>query len=272
MTIGRLITETKDFFFQIINNKFLLQSLVRRDLSKKYVKNFLGMIWVILDPLAFITLLYLVFSMRFADRETLGVPYILYLIPGYIVYNFYTKVMTEETNSIREMSFLLSKVNVRAALIPIVKLVSNVYIHLLILLICLLIFILNGFYPTILWLQLIYYLVAFCIFLLGAGWLTSSVNLFFPDIRQVVGIMNRLLFFLTPIFWTIEGLPANIARVLKLNPLYYIVNGYRDTLVSGKPFWEHPLLTLYFWALTALILVLGVFAFKRLRPYFADVI
>jgi lipopolysaccharide transport system permease protein/teichoic acid transport system permease protein len=80
------------------------------------------------------------------------------------------------------------------------------------------------------------------------------------------------MFFITPIFWSIEGLPDRIAFMMKLNPLYYIATGYRESLIFNIPFWDHPLQTLYFWGLSFLIFFIGLFVFKRLKPHFADVI
>ena len=65
---------------------------------------------------------------------------------------------------------------------------------------------------------------------------------------------------------------AWIGILFKLNPFYYIVVGYRDSMLTGDWFWERPTLTLYFWAVTTLLLLAGLKVFKRLRPHFSDVL
>ena len=82
----------------------------------------------------------------------------------------------------------------------------------------------------------------------------------------------RLAFFFTPIFWTPENIPESIMNFIKFNPLYYIVNGYRDSLLFHVGFWEKPGETLNYWIIVLVFLVIGVSVFKRLRPHFADVI
>ena len=67
-------------------------------------------------------------------------------------------------------------------------------------------------------------------------------------------------------------MPDNYAFVLKLNPLFYIVNGYRESIIYQVGFWEHPMLMLYYWGVTLIFLIAGVVVFKKLRPHFADVI
>ena len=81
---------------------------------------------------------------------------------------------------------------------------------------------------------------------------------------------------MTPIMWSFQdlGLAADgtIATILKLNPIYYIVSGYRDALIDKVWFWEHPTLTLYYWIFTVVIFFLGARLFKKLKIHFADVL
>ena len=108
--------------------------------------------------------------------------------------------------------------------------------------------------------------------LLGLGWLTSSTNVFVKDVSKLVGIIVQFGFWLTPIFWNISRVPQEYQWIIKLNPAYYLVSGYRDCLLYHRWFWERQNETLYFWALTTVILFLGIIVFKRLRPHFAEVI
>jgi len=82
----------------------------------------------------------------------------------------------------------------------------------------------------------------------------------------------KMLFWMTPIFWNIDMLPVRFRFFLKLNPLFYIVQGYRESFIYKVPFWTHPYYALYFWGLSLIIFILGVLVFKRLRPHFADVL
>lgn len=79
---------------------------------------------------------------------------------------------------------------------------------------------------------------------------------------------------MTPILWNIDTMQVSdtIKKLLKLNPVYYIVQGYRDALINKAGFWEHPWLTLYFWLFTLLAFFIGTRLFKKLRLHFADVL
>ena len=81
---------------------------------------------------------------------------------------------------------------------------------------------------------------------------------------------------MTPIMWDFTDMgiseSAMAARILKLNPMYYIVSGYRNALIDKQWFWEHPGMTLYFWVLTVILFVFGTRLFQKLKVHFADVL
>ncbi len=272
MRISKIYIETFDFIKQLYLNKDTIYDLTRRDFTSKYIKNYFGLTWAVLDPLAFIVVLYFVFGMRFGDRETLGVPFIIYLLTGYTAFDFISKILNQACDNIRSYSYMITKVNFRLAILPIVKLLSGLMMLIIILLIVFVVLIFNSFYPNIYWIQIIYYIIAMFSMLLGLAWIVSSVSLFFPDLQNIVSIIVRLLFFLTPIFWHIGGLPEKIAFIVKFNPFYYIITGFRESLLFKIAFWDHPLLTIYYWSLTLIFILSGIIIFKKLRPHFADVI
>ena len=110
------------------------------------------------------------------------------------------------------------------------------------------------------------------VLLLGLTWLTSSIRVFIKDIGNFVAILIQVGFWATPIFWNISVLPKKYHMLLYLNPMAYIVNGFRDALIFHVWFWEKMNETLYFLAITFTFFVLGAIVFKRLRPHFGDVL
>ena len=115
----------------------------------------------------------------------------------------------------------------------------------------------------------------YLVLILGISYFTCSVVVFFRDLSQIISILLQVGIWLTPIMWVAEDALAGhptLARVLKVNPMYYIVSGYRDTFVKKEWFFEHPMWTLYFWIFALLCLLLGGHVFKKLRIHFADVL
>ena len=120
--------------------------------------------------------------------------------------------------------------------------------------------------------QFIYYLICLSVLALGLGWAVSALNPFLRDIAQIVGVILQIGFWATPIFWDIHIMPAKVQMIFKLNPMFYIVQGYRDSFIYFQPFWMHPLQTFYFWIIALMILFGGALIFKKLKPQFADVL
>lgn len=270
-TIRRFFIEGYDFLNQIYLNRYIIWELTKRDFSTKYVKNIFGLSWAILEPMAMMVILWFIFTFVRTGRNT-DVPFALFLLTGLIAYDFINKSLNSATRSISAYGFLINKVNFRSAFIPIVKILSEVYLHIIILGIVGIILILNGIPVRLSWLQVIYYLFSAIMFLIGLTWLTSSISLFFPDINYIITITMRVLFFFTPIFWDASMVPEEFMIYFKLNPMYYIVSGYRDAFLYNVSILAHPSEGLYFWSLTLIFLFLGVYVFRKLRPHFADLI
>ena len=120
--------------------------------------------------------------------------------------------------------------------------------------------------------QAIYYFVCMFVLMMGLGWLFASISTFLSDFANIVSIVIQTGFWATPIFWDPSNLDPMIQTALKLNPMYYICQGYRDSFVYGIGVWERPKITLYFWVFTILILILGTGMYKKLSPQFDDVL
>ena len=108
----------------------------------------------------------------------------------------------------------------------------------------------------------------------GLSYLTSAVVVFFRDLNQVINIVLQVGVWVTPIMWNIETMDISpmLKQILRLNPLFYIGQGYRDAFIGKIAFWERWELTVYFWAVTVLCFWLGISVFRKLRMHFADVL
>lgn len=268
-----MIKRTKSFFTDIYDKRSILYELAKRDFQQQYTGSYLGFVWVYLQPLLFIGVLYLIFTLGFkSGSSTEGVPFSVYLICGIIAWFYIAGNLTASANIIRQHAFLLKKVDFRLSMLPIVKLISSSIPHTFFILISIVLAAMNGIYPSFYILQLFYYFTAMVALLLGIGWMTSSTNIFIPDVSKTVGIVVTFGFWLTPIFWDLAKVPEQYQWIVKLNPATYIVQGYRDSIISHIGFWEKPYETLYFWTFTGIMLWFGITVFRKLRPHFAEVV
>ena len=111
-----------------------------------------------------------------------------------------------------------------------------------------------------------------CVLTIGFSWIFAAVNVFLADVAHLVAIILQVGFWATPIFWDIGMMPAKIQLILKINPVYYIVQGYRESFIYFVPFWQHPFQTLYFWIFALSIFIGGAYVFQKLKPQFPDVL
>ena len=111
------------------------------------------------------------------------------------------------------------------------------------------------------------------ILVLALSYATSAIVIFFRDLSQIINILLQIGMWATPIMWQISIIESPVlVQIFKLNPMYYVVDGYRQALFYKEWFWKEPGMTLYFWGLTAVIFLFGTIVFKRLKPHFADVL
>jgi lipopolysaccharide transport system permease protein/teichoic acid transport system permease protein len=260
------------FLKSILQNRILLWSLTKNDFKQRYLGNILGITWAFIQPTVTILIFWFVFQVGFKAQPVDDFPFILWLIAGMFPWFFFSEGLSNGTNSILANSFLVKKVVFRVSLLPIVSLMSALVIHTFFIFFMFAMFVYYGYSPELYWLQIPYYLFATSVLLLGLSWLTSSVVVFFKDMGQFVAMIIQFGFWLTPIFWSMKMVPEKYIWLIKLNPVVYIIEGYRNSMIYHKWFWSDINVTLYFWLFTAGIFILGGLTFKKLRPHFADVL
>lgn len=263
-----------DFFKDIYQNRVLLKQFSMNDFKARYAGSVLGIFWAFANPLVMVLTYWFVFSFGFRSGDKEGLPFILFLISGLVPWLYFSENLGAATNVFREYSYLVKKVVFNIRILPTVKLASNIFIHVFFIAITFIVAAVNGIYPSLQSIQLIYYLFAMMMFLTGLTWITSSIQPFFPDINQFIVVIMQALMWGTPVLWSVVDFAGHptIQFILRLNPMFYVVQGYRDAFFGRAWFWESPQLTIYFWVVTIVMLLLGAVIFKRLRPHFSDVL
>ena len=261
-----------NFIKSIIYSREMLWRLAKNDLKERYSGSILGIAWAILQPLFTICIMWFVFSFGFKAVPVDDVPFILWLSAGMVPWFYLSESFIMTANCIVEKSYLVKKVVFNITLLPLVKIISGIFVHTFFIIVLLLMFWLHGYRPNIYYIQLAYYMIAASCFVIALSYISSAVTVFSRDFGQLIGITVQFLFWATPIFWNLTLIPEAYRWIFKLNPCWYIVNGYRDSLIYNRWFWEMPVASAVFWSTTVIIGVLGVILFKKLRPHFADVL
>lgn len=260
-------------FARFRKNAVLVAELARNDFRVRFAGSYFGILWAFAQPIATILVFWFVFQVGFRAAPTAqGVPYALWLAAGLTPWFFFAEGLTTTTTSFTDYSYLVKKVVFKIELIPVVKVVSALFFHLAFVLVVALLSVILGNYPGLHWLQLPYYGVCMIVLVLAFGTLTASILPFFRDLVQLLNIVLQFGMWLTPILWRAEMIPERYRWVFKLNPVGYVVEGYRDSLFGGAWIWEHWATTLGFWGVAISAGGFSRMIYRRLRPHFADVL
>ncbi len=266
----KLIVSAKD----ALQKRKIMMELAKTDFKKRFAGSYFGVFWMFVQPIVTILIYYCVFQLGFKANppSAIDAPYVLWLVPGIVPWFYFSEAVQMGTSCLYDYNYLVKKVVFKVSIIPIIKNISCAFVHLIFVLIMLGFFLIYGYTPELSWIQILYY--SGCAFFLITGiiLITSAVTVFFKDMSQIVSIMVQFGMWITPIMWDYNMFGEKIVPFLKINPFFYISEGYRDSMLNGVWFWERPVETIYFWVVTLVIFAIGTKLFKKLRPHFADVL
>lgn len=266
-------TRSIGYASDILRSRRLILELTHREFRSRHLGSALGFIWAFTHPAIMMTIYCIVFTYAWHPAPVNDKPYLIWILAGLVPWFLAADGIGGGATAVTDNRFLVKKVVFRITLLPVVRLLSNLPVHLFLLTTVICIFWVRGVPPTWYTLQAIYYLFALMTFCLGCSLLLSAIVPFLKDLGQLVAVILQIAFWVTPLIWHFDGTPSRLANTLvHLNPLCYIIEGYRDSLVYQIPFWRHWEITIYFWAVTFTMLLVGGLVFSRLRAHFADVL
>ena len=262
---------------ELFQSRKLIWKLAKNDFKTRYAGSYLGIVWAMAQPVVTVVMYWIVFDRVFDTRSQLvasgvEVPYVLYLTAGLVPWFYFSEAITQGTMALLEYTYLVKKVVFNISILPIIKVIAATFIHMFFVGLMLLVAIGYGYYPTVYTLQIFYY--SFCLFLLvlALSYFTCALVVFVRDLQQIISIALQIGMWATPILWDISMLSDNMKSLFKLNPLVYIVNGYRSAIYEKMWFWEHFYSSTYFWIFTISMFCIGTLMFRKLRVHFADVL
>lgn len=258
----------------VIQNWNLVCNLSKNDFKTKFAGSYLGVIWAFIQPVVTVMVYWFVFQIALPSQPVNDVPFVLWLVAGIVPWFFFSDAWNGGTIAFIEYSYLVKKVVFKISILPFVKVSSALFTHVAFIVFTLVIYIVYGYYPDLYALQIVYYSFALFAFTLALSYITSSAMVFFRDLSQIINIILQVGIWITPILWNMEtaNMSEPIKVILRLNPLYYIVNGYRGCLIYKSCFLDDLGMTAYFWIVTIILYMLGAWMYKRLRVHFADVL
>ncbi len=267
------IVKNSKFLSDFVRYRYFLSEIVRRNIKVQYRDSVLGIFWTLLQPLLTTVVLALVFGNFFGKSSDGVVNYVIYLLCGRLLYDFFNQATKRAMRSVRLSAGVIKKVYVPKYMYPLGNVLSS-FITFLISLIVLVIFIfaysftdkpvpvtpyaLLAFVPVVI-------LFILCI---GVGLILATAAVFFKDVEYIYDVFCMLLFYATPIVYVIDKMDMNkyVQMGILANPLYSIISMFRSCVLYGRMFnWHHFWYALGFSVLTV---VIGVVLFNKKQDKF----
>lgn len=262
-------------FRSIYRSRDLLRQLVKREIQVRYKGSMFGLFWLFATPLCMLAVYTFVFSVVFkarwgSDGDNSKVAFALTMFCGLSVFNIFSESMNASVGTVTGNPNYVKKVVFPLEILPVASMLSSFFFGLIwigILVIGVTIF-MHKLCVTAVCLALI--LLPLLLLSCGLSWFLASLTVYFRDIAHAIGIIVQMLFFMTPIFYSIEMVPESFQKILHLNPLTDIVQNTRQVLIFGEwPNWTSiGILTVC----SLFIFQLGYVWFMKTKGGFADVL
>ena len=267
---------------ELRKHRYLLTSLVRRDLKSRYKNSVLGILWSLLNPLALMivfTLVFTVLSQGGTQRQ-----HAVFLLTGLLPWNFFSGTMMVGTTSIVGNSLLIKKVYFPRELLPASAMLSN-FVNFLISLLILVFFIYAyriGLTIHALW--VVPLVITQMLFSMGLILALSAITVYYRDVLMILDVVLLAWFFMTPIFYpfetyadvgTLMGITFSPAQFMRwVNPMASLIDGYRTVLwgttTSAGPVGMDPAYFLRTFVTAVIIFFIGYIIFARTEHVFGE--
>ncbi len=263
----KIIKEHIEYRQQIIK-------LARADLIKTYRGAALGWSWAIIKPVVTIFVYWFAFEIGLRSGKPVnGYPFFLWLICGLIPWFYISDMLTGGTDAVRKYSYLVTKMKFPVSTIPTFVSLSKLSVNIMLIGVMLIIYLAFGVRPDIYWLQLIFYIAIS--FVLWTTWslFSSLLAAISKDFGNLVKSFVSAVFWLSGILWNPEKVKiAWLKKALMANPVTYIVNGFRNCLINKIWFWQQPKRLAYFVIACFIMLILALWAYRKVRKDIPDVL
>lgn len=254
-----------EVFKNIYQYRELLKTNVKKEIRGKYKNSVLGVLWSFLNPLLQIIVYAFVFQVILKNPKE---NYVVFLCAGLIPWNFFSTALSRGAFTFIENGNIIKKVYFPREIMPI-SVVTSEAINFIISTIIILGFAIGQglgisifilFYPIVLMIQYI--------FTLGVSFIVSAITVYFRDLQHLIGVALQLLFYATPIVFASDVIPESMRWIIQINPMAYIINGYRDIFYNQT---MPDLISLGIMFVVSIVLcVIGYAIFHKLQKGFAE--
>ncbi len=255
------------------HNLYRIFSIARYDLLADMRDSKLGLFWNFASPTIQVLTYWFVFGYVFNRGDVDGLPYIAWMLGGMVVWFYINPCITDGCNAIYKRVDVITKMKFPVSILPATVALKELFNHACLLVIMTVIFVFLGFYPDVYWLGLIYYLLCAFIFAVSLSMTTSVLNMLARDTRKLILASMRLILYMTPILWNIERIGNGLlSKIILCNPIYYVVQGYRDCFFYHRGFTYYAWSAGWFWGITIVLFFFGSYMMYKFKTKFIDMV
>ena len=247
--------------------------MAKKDLHKIYKGTALGAVWLVGTPMIRLFVYWFAFSIGLrSGRPVEGYPYFLRLMAGMIPWFYASAMIRGGVSSLRQYRHLVTKIKFPVSTIPTFINISQLCIHALLVGVMIVLFMCFGFMPDKYYLQLPLYMAMAFLFFNCWGLFSGLIGAISKDFVKLVKSFTMAFLWLSGIFYCVDEMEGMLKQVMLFNPIPLIVNGFRDCCIYKEWIWENPIELRNFFIVTVVMLLLSMWAYKKLNRDIHDVL
>ena len=247
----------------------LLAFQAMRDIKVRYQQTMLGAAWAVLQPVTQMVV-FSVFFGRLLGVGSDGVPYPVFAYCALLPWQLFAFALTQSSNSLVDNSHLITKVYFPRLIVPLASVIAGLVDFCIAFVVLLILMLWYGITPTWAVVTLPLFVLLAVAAALAAGLWLSALNVQYRDIRYTLPFLTQIIFFLTPIVYPSSRIPEAYRWIVGLNPLAGVVEGFRWALLGTPP--PSPLMLVCSTGATIVLLIGGLYYFRRMEQTFADIV
>lgn len=251
-----------------------IKSIAKYELLADMRESKLGIFWNFANPLIQVLTYWFVFGYVYnRGGSSDGIPYIIWMLGGMVVWFFISPCITDGCNAVYQKIGVITKMKFPVSILPMTVILKKLFDHFCLMVIMVIIFAMQGYYPSVHWFGLLYYLLCAILFSVSLSLTTSVLNMLARDTRKLILACMRLLLYLTPILWDISRVGhGRLYKLIMCNPIYYVVQGYRDCFFYHRGIGAYTWSMAWFWGITLALFFFGSYMMYKFKTRFIDMI
>ncbi|PEJ59463.1 MULTISPECIES: ABC transporter permease [unclassified Bacillus (in: firmicutes)] len=259
-------------FKEHFSNFYMIGRLSNYEMKKEFADSQLGTVWAFINPLLQIGVYWLIFGTGIRKGLPVdGIPFIFWMLCGLIPWFFISSSILQGSSAIFNRLNTVSKMNFPLSIIPTYVILSRFYTHLFMLALLLISVVFSQGFGHINVLSLLYFMFVNLLFATCLALVSSTLSTLIRDIHLLIQSTTRMLLYLTPILWVPRS-GGTLQKIMMLNPYYYIVTGYRRSILYNDYHMIFSLYSVYFWCFMLALLIFGAVIHIKFRKSFVDIL